>query len=390
MGMKVRLIAAILALALCGLVACSSRSLTQSQSGTATVYLATQGNSEISSYTVALSNGALSAVGAILSTGTTPVAITIPPSVSAMFVANTGSNDITSYSISNASLTAGSTTATGGTLPVGLTTDPAGKFLFVANQASSNISVFSINGTALTKVPGSPFTTIPVGTTFSTAPVAVVVSPSGQWLYVANQGSNDISVFSIASSGALTMVTPPPYTTGLGPNGLAITPNGGFLYVANTGSNNVSAFAICDKVVTSCANPNAPDGTLHEVTGSPFPAGEGPIAVAADQSFAFLYVLDKGSNQISQYSYGTGTGVLSVLSPGAVATGQTPVSFVIIAGASGTSAGNTTTNPADYIFVANNGASTLSGFTLNTTTGQLTTLGLALTVSENPSAVGAN
>src|SRR5579871_5811281 len=149
MGMKVRLIAAILALALCGLVACSSRSLTQSQSGTATVYLATQGNSEISSYTVALSNGALSAVGAILSTGTTPVAITIPPSVSAMFVANTGSNDITSYS--NASLTAGSTTATGGTLPVGLTTDPAGKFLFVANEASSNISVFSINGTALTK-----------------------------------------------------------------------------------------------------------------------------------------------------------------------------------------------------------------------------------------------
>jgi len=389
--MKLRLIAAVLALSLCGLLACSSRSTTQSQNGTGTVYLVTQGNTAVSTYTVSLSNGALSSVGATLSTGNSPVALAITPSLNALFIANSGSNNISSYTLSgNAGLTAGSSTATGGTIPMGLAVDPAGKFLFVANEASSNISVFSINGAALSKVAGSPFTTIPGGSTTPTDPVAVAVSPSGKWLYVANQSANNISVFSIASSGALAPVVALPNSAGLGPTGLAIPASGAFLYVANAGSNNVSAFSICDKVVTSCANPNAPDGTLHEVSGSPFPAGQTPVAIAIDPSFGFLYVLDKGSNEVSQYSYATGTGVLTVLSPGTVATGLTPTGFAIIGGATGTNAGNTLTNPQDYMFVANNGASTLSSFALNTTTGQLTTLGLAVTTENNPSAVGAN
>jgi 6-phosphogluconolactonase (cycloisomerase 2 family) len=395
MGMKWLILGSVLALVLGGFVACSSVSSTVTSSGTGVLYLVTPLDTTLSTYTISLGSGDLALEGSTLSTSTSPVAMALTPSLNALFVANGGSNNVSAYSLSSdGSLLAAGGTTNAGTTPMGLAIDPAGKFLFVANEASSNISVFTISGTSLTQVSGSPFTTIPAGTTGSTDPVGLVVSATGNFLYVANQSANTVAAFSIATSGALTPLGQSPYGVGDGvgtsPSGVAITPSGAFLYIANSGSNNVSAFAICDKVVTSCATPNSPDGTLTAVTGSPFSAGIAPIAVAADPFFNFVYVLDKGSNQISAYSLASGSGVLSPLSPGATSTGTTPTSFVVVSGTTGTALGNTTTNPTDYIYVANNAASTLSVFSLNTTTGLLTPVGAAVTVSGNPSIVAAN
>lgn len=391
MGMKWLSLGALLALIVCGFLACSSANSTVTSSGTGVLYLVTPLDTTLSTYTIALGSGDLTLVGSSLSTSSSPVAMALTPSLNALFVANSGSNNVSAYSLnSDGSLGAAGGTTNAGTTPMGLAIDPAGKFLFVANQLSSNISVFTISGTSLTQVSGSPFTTIVPGTTVGTDPVGLVVSATGNFLYVANQSANTVTAFSIASSGALTALGQPPYAVGVSPAGVAITPSGAFLYVANSGSNNVSAFAICDKVVTSCTTPNSPDGTLTAVSGSPFPAGIAPVAVAADPFFNFVYVLDKGSNQISGYSLASGSGVLSPLSPGATSTGATPTSFVVVSGTTGTALGNTTTNPTDYIYVANNAASTLSVFSLNTTTGLLVPVGAAVTVSGNPSLVAAN
>jgi 6-phosphogluconolactonase (cycloisomerase 2 family) len=284
---------------------------------------------------------------------------------------------------------------------MGMAIDPGGKFLFVANEGSfdltrpgaqpGSVSVFSINGTSLKAVAGSPFETELPGTATGTGPTAVVVSASGNFLYVANNFTNTVGAFKIDSSGKLTPLGASPYTVGLAPSGLGVVPGGGFLYVANSGSNNVSAFAICDKVTTSCVNPNSPDGTLTAVPGSPFSAGLGPVAIAADPSFDFLYVVDKQSSEISEYSFAPGSGVLTALSTPSISTGQTPVSLVVIAGTTGTNLGNTLTNPTDFVFVSNNGASTVSAFSLSTTSGVLTPLGQATTIAGgNPSAVAAN
>lgn len=390
--MRLRVLLTVLAISLCGLPACTSRSTTAASINTATLYLASQGSSSLQVYIATASSGVISPSGNPLATGSMPFAIVLTPSLSTLFVDNNASDDISAYTVnSDGSLTAASGTAKTGSMPMGMAIDPAGKYLFVANQGSSNISVLSINGTSLTEVPGSPFTTIPAGTTEATLPTAVAVSATGNFLYVANNFTGTVSVYSIAGSGALTPLGQSPYSVGLAPSGLEIPPSGAFLYVANTGSNNISAFAICDKVTTSCANPSAPDGTLTPVAGSPFSAGIGPVAMAADPAFNFLYVLDKQSSQISEYSYAPGSGVLSALSTPSVQTGLTPFSLVVISGATGTNVGTTLTNPTDFVFVANNGASTVSAFTLNTTSGVLTPLGAATTVSGgNPSAVAAN
>jgi 6-phosphogluconolactonase (cycloisomerase 2 family) len=218
-----------------------------------------------------------------------------------------------------------------------------------------------------------------------------VVSASGKFLYVANELANFVSAFSVSSSGVLTPLGVPFYNTGLGPAGLAITSKGDFLYVANSGnpSNDVSGFAICDAVVTSCTDVNKPDGKLTEVKGSPFPAGLGPVAIAVDPAFNFVYVVDKGSNQVSQYSFSTGTGFLSPLSPGTVSAGATPVSIGVLSGATGTNVGNTTTNPTDYVYVANNGSGTVSTFALTTSNGLLGVVGQPFVTAGQTSAVAA-
>jgi DNA-binding beta-propeller fold protein YncE len=392
--MRIRVLSYLLVISLGGLTACTTRNTTApTVISSAAIYLATQGNSSIQAYAATLSSGVVNPIGNLLAAGNMPFAIALTPSLNALFLDNNASDTISAYTInSDSSLSAVSTTpAKTGSMPMGMAIDPAGKFLFVANQGSSNISVYSISGTTLKEIAGSPFTTIPPGTTVATLPTAVAVSGTGKFLYVANNFTGTVSAYSISSSGALTALGASPYTVGLAPSGLEIPPSGGFLYVANTGSNNVSAFALCDKVVTSCANPNSPDGTLTPVPGSPFSAGLGPVAIAADPSFNFLYVLDKQSSEISEYSYAPGTGVLSALSTPSVSTGLTPFSFVIIAGATGTSLGNTLTNPTDFVYVANNGASTVSAFTLNTTSGVLTPLGQPTTIAGgNPSAVAAN
>jgi 6-phosphogluconolactonase len=395
MGMKFRFLRHVLlpGLLLC-LLACGGNNSTVT-GGAGLLFVTAESNTTISVFTVDLSSGALSTNENSIGTGTAPVAIAVTPTLDAVFVANSGANSISSYTVNgDGTLTVVSGTTATGSTPMGLAIDPGGKFLFVANQGSSTISVFTISGTTLTAVPGSPFTTVPLGYSYpnGTLPAAVVVSASGKYLYVANQLANFVSVFSINSfTGALSALGVPFYAVGNSPSGLGISPNGAFLYAMNAGanSNNISVFGICDYVVNSCTNPNKPDGTLTEVTGSPFAAGLGPVGIAFDPNFNFAYVVDKGSNTISQYAYGTQNGTLTPLSPATISTGLTPVAIALRVGATGTDIGSTTTNPTDFVYVANNGAGTISIYTLATATGLLNVSGSPLTTFGQTSALVA-
>ena len=69
---------------------------------------------------------------------------------------------------------------------------------------------------ALSPVSGSPFST-------GSAPIAVVVDPSGKFAYVANNNSNSVSAYSINSAtGALSPIGGSAFTTGHIPLGVTI------------------------------------------------------------------------------------------------------------------------------------------------------------------------
>jgi 6-phosphogluconolactonase (cycloisomerase 2 family) len=140
------------------------------------------------------------------------------------------------------------------------------RYVFVGNEGSNDVSAFAVNSAtgALTAVPGSPF---PAGTD----PQAMLVWGDG--LFVANAGSDSISAYTIdASTGALAPLSPGPSTIATGKTPTSIVTFNGNVFVANHGgSNDISAFST-DTIMGT--------GVLTPVAGSPFPAGGNPLSLA--------------------------------------------------------------------------------------------------------------
>ena len=156
--------------------------------------------------------------------------------------------------------------------------DPAGEFVFVTNSESNNITVFSLDldTGALTPVPGSPFAA-------GSQPLDVATDGFGRFLYVANNLSNSVSAFSInRSTGALTPIAGSPYSMGSFLSRVKGDPLGRFLYAMDGQSVFVLAIGAT--------------GALTPVAGSPLdlriPNG-GPTAIAADPSGQFLLVTQR-------------------------------------------------------------------------------------------------
>ena len=93
---------------------------------------------------------------------------------------------------------------------------------------------------------------------------------------------------------------------------------GQFSYVANQGDNTVSGYTV-----------NATTGALTPIPGSPFPAGSFPISVAVDPSDKFIYVVDNVDNNISGYTINAVSGVLAPIPGSPFAAGGAPYSMAV-------------------------------------------------------------
>lgn len=386
-------------------------------SGTGFVWVATEGDQQIRAFDLNISNGDIGQVGSAQATGVSPVAMALSPDGTALFLANSSDNSVTSYSVgSDGSLGTGSSTATTtactlppppctnappppvcGNLPVALAVDPSGKFLFVASQGTFNlcdpagnsvsgtVSTYSINGTSLTL--SSSIETEALTDITGTGPSAIVVAPIGNFLYVANQFSSNVQSFAYDAAGALTLVATA--TTGSNPSALAFSrcagvtqgnsscpaADGNNLFVANSGSDNISIFAACIQTSTTCGTSGAsPDGSLVEISGSPVPAGISPTALIVDPAFTFVYAVNSKGNSISQYRYSSVTGTLTPLTPAAISAGTNPP-------------GGGITGDGAYFFVANNNSSSMSVYTVSVA-GRLSPAGTpSVTLAGQPSAI---
>jgi 6-phosphogluconolactonase len=89
-----------------------------------------------------------------------------------------------------------------------------------------------------------------------------------RFVFVANEGTDSVSTYSIGGSGILTPVADSPFPAGHVPASIAVDLSGQFLYVANVNSGDVSAYRIRE------------NGGLTPVVGSPFSAEEDPASVA--------------------------------------------------------------------------------------------------------------
>ena len=124
-----------------------------------------------------------------------------------------------------------------------MATDPLGRYLYVVNQGSDNVSVFSIvSGTGILTAVGSP-----VSTGVGSGPRAVTVEPSGRFAYVVYATTNhQVSRFDITQTNRCVAATGVPLSLAptAAPRAIVVDSTGRFLYVANSGTNTVSAYPI--------------------------------------------------------------------------------------------------------------------------------------------------
>lgn len=173
-----------------------------------------------------------------------------------------------------------------GRSPLSAVVDPSGKFVYVANEGLNLISGYTISATGVL-APLEPKNVFPAGY----LPYSLTISPNG-FLYSPDLGSNKIAEFTIdASTGALTRAGS--FSTGSGsqsfPRWIAFDLTGKYAYVANTQESTVSQFKV---------NPNT--GALTR-NGSDISAGLLPLQVVVDPSGKFVFTAN-GDGTVSEFS----------------------------------------------------------------------------------------
>ena len=231
---------------------------------------------------------------------------------------------------------------------------PSKKYLYAANSQENDVSVFSIDTTGVLTEIDTPRQKA------DTAPTLLAINAAGSFLYVGNSGSNDVSVFMIdASSGNLTPVGTP-LQLGLRPTNLQVSASGNFLYVVGAVSSgppeNVEVFSLSGGV---------PNPVPVQVTE----AGTNPYGLALDPSGKHLYIANSlPDNSISEFTINS-DGSLTALATIGGGTLSSPIALLI-------------DNSGKFLYVANTGASNLSAYAI-ATDGSLTHLAANETVATN-------
>jgi DNA-binding beta-propeller fold protein YncE len=368
------------------------------------MWIATQDDHMVRSYRINHGSGSISPVGSNgtpVATGTQPTAIALSRDGSNVFIANAGDSTVSQFVIGadGSTLTPAFAPVRTGATPLAMAVDPAGAFLFVANYGADAIMVFGNSTGSLTLL--TSFATQTPQPSGGAGPVALAVPPNSfpctdnrtnvpvirncYALYEANQIANTVTAYDyfVDNNGSFVRgaidlngnfiiggtVLGSPYKVGTGPSGLAfsrcagITPgtqgtactagDGNDLFVANSGSNDITILSACIQLVTCRMGESSPDGSLFQI-GSTVPAGTTPTTVLVDPSADFVYVLDLGSNQISEYQYSPLSDALTLL--GATTPNSTQISAAVMTPTISTNSG-----PSNWILIASNGSLSILG-----------------------------
>ena len=241
-------------------------------------------------------------------------------------------------------------------------------------SASDVAAAGTANVTVVNPAPGggtsntSPFTI----TTGAVGPQSIAVDPAGKFAYVASEGcaggaGGYVSMYTINSTtGALASAGLPVPSNDEFTDSVTIDPSGKFVYVASSGDVWDIDFG---SILTYTINPTT--GALTSTTGGINGTGVNGTpeffnSVALDPSGKFAYAADGGApgvggdSSVSMYTVNSTTGALTSI--GMIAAGTGSISMVV--------------DPTgQFAYVANPGSNDVSTYTINSTTGALTSVG---------------
>jgi hypothetical protein len=362
---------------------------------------------------------------------------TPPPTNSGdlIYVANGANTFIAGFSIlSNGTLSVlPNSPYNNGVAALSLAVTPNNAYLFAGTSNGTYLYAIGSNGVLTVQNNGSPVVQDVIAT-------QLAVDSTGTYLLAAGLNSSTtaqgIGIYQIASgTGLLTALKGSPLSLYTGnastpavttPTGLLITPNNQLVYVS-LGSLGVQVLTLGSGGALSAGNaptilppsgtssspadyglasdPNShflfvaelntglrvlsigTNGALTEIKGSPYGVGAGPTGLILDPTGAYVYVTNKGSNTISAFTLNSSSGQLTAISGSPFNSGgQLPLAFA-------------NDNSKKYLAVINSGSNGSNGnndlqlFTYSTSTpGALTAGSSASTGTDpaNPQAIAAS
>jgi 6-phosphogluconolactonase len=176
--------------------------------------------------------------------------INLDPAGKFAFVCDLGADKIFIYNYDSAAgqLTAAATpfvTLPPGSGPRHFTFHPNGKFAYVVNEMGGTVVAYSYNADKGELTQLQLIHTLPSDFSGTNTSAEVQIHPNGKFLYASNRlGTNFLTIFSLdPNTGMLTLVGYQP-SLGKTPRNFRLDPTGTFLIVANQDSNNVVVFRI--------------------------------------------------------------------------------------------------------------------------------------------------
>jgi 6-phosphogluconolactonase len=351
------------------------------------LYVANSNNTFLAGFAVS-STGTLSVLNnSPYNNGVAAESLAVTPANSFLYVGTT--NGIYGYTINSG----GSITVVNSGNPLAqdlvstaMQVDSTGSYLLAVGISTTNqaqaIGIYQISSAGLlTALTGSPLALYTGNGTTPTvvAPTGMLITPNNSYVY-ASLGSLGVQVLTLGTGGALstgsgvTILAPLSTSTSPSDGGVASDPNSLFLFVAelNTG---LREFSI------------GTGGSLKEVSGSPYAVGTGPTSVILDATGSYVYVANKGSNNISAFTLTAASGKLTAVAGQPFASGgQFPIAMV-------------NDNSKKYLAVINSGSNGSGGnsdvqlFKFDATTGgKLDPVSTANTGTDptNPDAIAAS
>jgi YVTN family beta-propeller protein len=211
-------------------------------------------------------------------------------------------------------------------------------------------------------------------TTGAIDPQSIAVNPAGMFAYVANSGCSGgvggyVSMYTInPTTGALASIGPPVSTYGYGDYAYAqsvtVDPSGRFAFAVNSGDvwdyDNEAWGGIAMYTINAGTGALTSTGVVNGV----YQGAAYFNSVAVDTSGKFAYVASGNTpgsaGGLSMYTINATSGALTSI--GTIATGSDPVSVTV--------------DPAgNFAYVTNNGSNDVSMYTIDGTTGALTSIG---------------
>ena len=229
----------------------------------------------------------------------------------------------------------------GGRSLAALVVDPSGKYLFTGDEIQGTINQFVI-GDDGTITPNS----VPSVTTDG-PPASMTFTPNGQFVIVQNGFS--LSAYNMNPAGSLTLTSTTPALGGFP----VVHPAGQFFYVADdSGNSSISQYTI------------SANGTIAPVSTLPLgDTGPSPLVISPT---GFLYSADGGTGTVTEFSINASDGSLAKVN--SVPSGSGGPSGAINASWPCSIAFHPT---GAYVYVSNCLDSTVSQFTVDASTGTL-------------------